>query len=278
MKKSPSNTLRYTMHLQRLLLACFLLRVLFLATGCTVSKAPAKLVHPMLSAQGGSPHSSPFATVRRATFNDNPNQRSSDHKTQALRMAVANAARSYVGHKRITSHGKKLPFDCSGLARASYMAIGIDLMDVQHKPKENGVSSIYRYVRRHGLLYRDHSPVVGDLVFFHNTYDRNGNGRRDDQLTHIAVVESIDRDGTITIVHRVSRGILRYRMNLRFPETTRNAETKKRFNHYLRAAEGSQPAQTTAALFAGYGTVVRDAASVDPQKVAQILKQNQDNG
>ena len=58
------------------------------------------------------------------------------------------------------------------------------------------------------------------------------------------------------------RGILRYRMNLQHPEQIRKPGNKKRVNHYLRRPHGATPAQTTAELFAGYGTVIRDAAAI----------------
>ena len=75
-------------------------------------------------------------------------------------------------------------------------------------------------------------------------------------------MESVDSDGTVTLVHRVSRGILRYRMNLKVPDAVKEQATGKRVNHYLRKGEGAVPPKTTAALFAGYGTVIRRGDTV----------------
>jgi hypothetical protein len=58
---------------------------------------------------------------------------------------------------------------------------------------------------------------VGDLVFFDRTYDRNDNGRTDDALTHIAIITSVHRDGTIVMAHRGNSGIRPLRMNLKQP-------------------------------------------------------------
>lgn len=247
---------------KRLLLLFVALRLVLVSSGCAVGKAPAALRHPMLEVEGGAPHTAPFARVEQPRFDGDPAGRSEDPATQELRAQVAQAARSYVGRRRIAVEGTRLPFDCSGLARAAYMHVGVDLTQIEPEPGENAVRTIFRYARAHGIVYHEDQPAVGDLVFFHDTYDRNGNGRRDDPLTHVAVVEQVDDDGTVTIVHRVSRGVLRYRMNLRHPEQTRLPGGKKRINHFLRQPEDGLPSQTTAQLFAGYATVIRDAGVV----------------
>jgi hypothetical protein len=73
-------------------------------------------------------------------------------------------------------------------------------------------------------------PLPGDLVFWDNTYDRNGNGRWDDDLTHAGIVVSVDDDGTIHYVHHnYRRGIVVEQMNLRAPDdTTRNSAMRMR--------------------------------------------------
>lgn len=70
-----------------------------------------------------------------------------------------------------------------------------------------------------GLTHHQRRPTPGDLAFFDNTYDRNGNRRRDDDLTHVAVVLDVDRDGTITLAHDgTSRGRTTLVMNLLHPD------------------------------------------------------------
>ncbi len=251
------------MNRSRLLMLAATLRLLLYGSACTVATAPARPLHPMLADQGGAPHTAPLATVRRPSFDGNPGDRADDARTEELRAQVASAARGYVGQRKLKALGRALPFDCSGLARATYLQLGIDLMDVEPKRGENGVSAIYRYARRHGIVYKRGRPAIGDLVFFHDTYDRNRNGRRDDPLTHIGVVERVQDDGTVTVVHTVSRGVLRYRMNLRFPDRLRDPGGKHRVNHILRRAEGSRPSKTTASLFAGYATIIHHASVVD---------------
>ncbi|MFH1807523.1 MAG: CHAP domain-containing protein [Pseudomonadota bacterium] len=256
------------MRLRQLFLVSLVVRLAVLASGCTASHAPSRLHHPMLgNGDGeGGPHLVPFLGVHKPDFDGDPDQRAHDPASQAQRLRVAQAARRYVGQHQILVDGKALPYDCSGLARAAYLAQGIDVMNVDNREGENGVSAIYRYARQHGVVYKLARPEVGDLVFFHDTYDRNHNGRRDDMLTHVAVVERVEDDGTVTIVHTVARGVLRYRMNLRYPERVRDPDSGRRVNHYLRRGEGDQPSQTTAALFAGYATIIVDGAALAPDQ------------
>ncbi len=249
------------------------LRIALYSSGCTTVAAPAMYSHPMLAQSGvelGAPHSAPLRPkLRTAKFNGDPSQRQNDDATRADRAQIARYARSYLGKQRFVVKGKQLPFDCSGLARAVYLREGIDLMQTPLRADENAVNIIYDYAQRHGIVYRYGKPAVGDLVFFDNTYDRNHNGRRDDPMTHIGVVESVRSDGTVTVVHTVARGVLRYRMNLRYPERTRDPNTGVRVNHYLRRKSGHYKAQTTAALFAGYATIITSSKVAETRLAAK---------
>ena len=73
-------------------------------------------------------------------------------------------------------------------------------------------------------------PEPGDIVFFDNTWDRNGNGRWDDDLTHMGVVVAVDRNGTISYLHNhLRRGVIVEQMNLRHPDSRElNAPLRQR--------------------------------------------------
>ena len=73
-------------------------------------------------------------------------------------------------------------------------------------------------------------PEPGDIVFFDNTWDRNGNGRWDDDLTHMGVVVAVDRNGTISYLHNhLRRGVVVEQMNLRHPDSRElNAPLRQR--------------------------------------------------
>jgi len=122
------------------------------------------------------------------------------------------------------------------------------------QPGDNAVSAMFRYAQAHGKTFKGGWPVPGDLVFFRNTYTLKPH-HSPYALTHIGIVESIDSDGTIYVIHRVSRGVVRYAMNLNHKNQTQN-QHGKRINDYIRARKGSQPAMLTGELFASYASLL----------------------
>ena len=112
--------------------------------------------------------------------------------------------------------------DCTATVLAAYAAAGINLGAKFHRYRGNGVSRLYQMMRAHRLYYRANRrtrPAPGDVVFFDNTFDRNGNRRWDDKLTHMALVVAVDRHGTISYLHHhVRRGVIIEQMNLRHPD------------------------------------------------------------
>jgi hypothetical protein len=180
-------------------------------------------------------------------------------EARRARERIAEAASAVVGKRRAPAvAGESFRADCSGTARGIYARAGFPLGGRAAYPGENDVSVLYRWVRDHGSL-RASEPIVGDLVFFDDTYDRNRDGVRNDPLSHVGVVERIDPDGTVAVVHHVHGGVLRYRMNLARPHERRDEDSGRSLNHYLRRPEGGHPAKTTAELFVAYGTVLVDA-------------------
>jgi hypothetical protein len=170
------------------------------------------------------------------------------------REGAVDAARRFVGKSKITVNGKRFGDDCTGLVRAVYAQVGVDLM-ADATRDDNGVSAIYRFAGKHGRHFAGGRPVPGVLVFFKETYDFNRDGRSNDGLTHIGVVEDVEVDGTVIVIHRVARGVVRYRMNLSHP-TQAASPTGERWNDWLRAEGPGAKPQLTAQLFAGYATLL----------------------
>jgi len=172
--------------------------------------------------------------------------------------ALAETATRFVGVRKILVKGQRFPFDCSGLARAIYFSQGVDLYHgVKVNKGANGVRFIHRYVRKHGRLYPGPTVSPGDLVFFHNTWDSNGDGHVNDPLTHVGVVVGAEADGTIVFVSRVSRGIERYRMNLANPNVHRTADGRvlNDFMRRKRPSDSQRVHHLTGQLFAEFGTL-----------------------
>jgi hypothetical protein len=174
------------------------------------------------------------------------------------RLALARLAREQLKRPRFSVSGRSYRRDCSGFVMATLSLAGVDLRASLPKraPGEGGVSLLYRMARERGLLHRNRVPDVGDLVFFDDTHDRDKDGRADDPLTHVGLVERVEPDGTITFIHRVRRGTLRYRMNLFRPDERRDPKTGKVLNHYLRLGASPDGRRLTGQLFHAFATVL----------------------
>ncbi len=174
--------------------------------------------------------------------------------TSGSRESAVATARGLVGRTKLVVNGKRYGDDCTGLVRAVFEPLGVDLL-TEAAPGDNGVTAMWRFAARHGRIFEGGRPLPGDLVFFKETYDLNRDGHTNDGLTHVGLVEDVEADGTVSVIHRVARGVVRYRMNLANPTQLRT-EDGRRLNDWLRTeAPGSKP-RLTAELFAGYATLL----------------------
>lgn len=174
---------------------------------------------------------------------------------------IAAHASALVGLPRLTGYAPGLPDDCTGLVRLVYRHEGIELMTWVGGRGLNGVTIMFRAAQARGALHAG-TPSPGDLAFFRETYDRDRDGRRDDGYTHVAVVESVATDGTVTYVHRSGSGVTRARMNLSQPRR-RSDDAREIINDYLRPATRRAPAAFAAELFVGYASAYA-LASTEP--------------
>jgi len=161
-------------------------------------------------------------------------------------------ASNLVGKNRIVANGESFRKDCSGFVRACYFTQDVDLFDVSVGGR-SGTESIYLYLRENGSMYTRGKLQPGDVVFFHNTYDRNRNGRRDDLFSHVAIVETVDAMETATLIHVLSGGIVRSRMNIRLKGTHKDANSGKVVNDYLRRADKRHGPTLASDLFVSFG-------------------------
>ena len=125
-----------------------------------------------------------------------------------------------LGRRELVVRGRRFNMDCTGAVLAIYYHAGIDLAREFHRYGGGGVMRLYKSLEAQGLVYDSRSPATGDIIFWDNTYDRNGDGRWNDPLTHVGMVMATADDGTIEYVHlNYRKGIVIERMNLHDPHT-----------------------------------------------------------
>ena len=141
----------------------------------------------------------------------------SDRQQRLLR-----SAHDLIGVDRLYVGGTEYRDDCTGAVLAVYAGAGINLGAQFHRYQGNGVARLHRMMRDHRLYFAAGAharPEPGDIVFFDNTWDRNGNRRWDDDLTHMGLVVAVDRNGSISYLHNhLRRGVIVEQMNLRHPD------------------------------------------------------------
>lgn len=178
-------------------------------------------------------------------------------EASSRRAAIVRTAAKLVGATTIQVNGRRIAYDCAGVTRAIFLAHGIDLYESgTTDPKANGVRLIHQHISRRGKLHQGPAVHPGDLVFFDNTWDYNGDGFINDPLTHVGIVEQQEPDGTVIFISRVAGAIERYRMNLALPQVHKTAEGRV-LNDYIRRKDIDDPPSTgylAGQLFAGFGT------------------------
>lgn len=167
--------------------------------------------------------------------------------------------------KTVIINGKKVAIntDCSNFVRAVYWkALGVDLFyesvssGAASSNARSGCLLLHAYFLKKHRFNRN--PQKGDVVFFDNTYDKNRNKRWDDPLTHVGLVESIEKDGTISYIHGNTgnpKAIKKAYLNTRYPSTYQ--KSGKIINTYLRKKYTwetiSQRKQLSGQLVKGFG-------------------------
>ena len=214
------------------------------------------------------PASSPEAVAQSAPSSPSeraeaePSSPSPRRRARGDGAAVARAAGQLVGRSRLIVGGETYRYDCSGLVEAAHAKAGEAL--------SGSSASLFALSRQEGVLHRRKVPHPGDVAFFDDTYDRNRNGRVDDDLTHIAVVIEMDPDGTILLAHGgTSRGRTELRMNLRHPDQ-RSDDSGRVLNDYLRVKRNSDKSGTKYLA----GELWRGFATVEPRQYATWIPSN----
>jgi hypothetical protein len=137
--------------------------------------------------------------------------------------------------------GERFAGDCSGFVLDVFRRAGVSLRLRAARSRSESL---------HLATARVRQPRPGDLAFFHDTYDRDRDGRANDRFTHVAIVERVE-GRRVTLVHVLGRSVVRTRMDLSRP-SDRGA------NDPVRARRRGDAAGTrylAGELFAGYGSL-----------------------
>ena len=184
---------------------------------------------------------------------------------------VVAASVGFLDQTRMEVGGEVYRHDCIGMVEAAYESV---------TPLEltSSIRELYLQAQVLGIAHSNPLPHPGDVAFFDHTYDKNRNGRRDDPFTHVTLVESVEEDGTIVMVHLGGRGkpVTRKTMNLLHPDETRSPEGKV-WNEGLRAPSDRDGGPDLASqLFVGFGSfwAVSPDALADAARAVRALEAN----
>ncbi|TVR32421.1 MAG: CHAP domain-containing protein [Spirochaetaceae bacterium] len=152
-----------------------------------------------------------------------------------VQQRIVDAAHHVEGRRNLVFEGKRFSWDCSGVILALYYLAGVDLEDEFSRYPGNGVARLYQIAKHYNLLYDTRTPAPGDVIFWDNTYDRNGDGQWNDPLSHAGVVVNVSEQGTIQYIHHnYRRGIIVESMNLYHPDRHTSDDGKRLYNAPMR--------------------------------------------
>lgn len=158
-------------------------------------------------------------------------------KHRAQLQSVLDQGLMLLGQSRVRVGKTPFRSDCSGFVEACYSRAKIDLIDPM-AGSGSATATMFRTLKKRQLPVRRKRAQPGDLAFFHNTHDRNGNGLRDDRFTHVALVEKVERDGTVHFMHFAGGTVKRGVLNVKNRKQHLDPYSGKTWNSHLRQGRG----------------------------------------
>ena len=235
------------MHRQSLLPALLSLTLIGALSGCRVTRYPAERFLP-------DPIPDPPEDVIAEA--DARAQDAEDTRVaQSMVEQAILAGQTLVGQAKVVFGDQTFSKDCSGFVRGVLTHVGLEVV----APGDEGASGteiFYRAIERRGGIHTDDLPDPGDLVFFSNTYDRNGNGELDDTFTHVGLVESVTDVGTVHFLHYIGGAVRIGRMNLLRPRDDADSNSGTILNDFLRRRrleDGPDTRYLASELWLGFG-------------------------
>jgi len=168
------------------------------------------------------------------------------------RQDLVKYAKRLIGVKRLSEMDGRFKNDCSGFVNGVYALMGRKIKYDFVRQGRPLSESLYLTLRDKNLTYADMPPRPADAVFFKNTLDNSY-----DKITHVGLVEDVQEDGTVVILHYGSGRVGRIKMNLRHPYDYKNGRGEI-INDYLRKRGERQSRDDLAgALYFMFGDAFR---------------------
>ena len=170
-------------------------------------------------------------------------------RLDAKETALLNLLQGYIG--------KRDGGDCSGFVTLVNKKLNRDFFDEKELDKfytKYGLKSeaMFKLYESKNLIAFD-DPKVGDLVFFNNTTRSTKNNKKAKIVTHVGIVSSVEKDGTVGFTHHARGKNAVDFMNLNDKNTRKKG--KKELNSYVVSCKNKSTSCLASNRFAGFGKV-----------------------
>ncbi len=219
------------------------------------------------------PAAEPETSSNRPESTDDDSDQTTDDSSPALSTAAEVEKTSKTNDETTTSgpepdSDRPPPNQSSGsnihADAARYVSAIYELNDVPiPADAHTDIPTLYRHCREKDAVFQSSEPKPGDLVFFHNLEDANGDGRNNDWYTFVGLVERVRNSGTVSILGYRDGEVRSYKMNLEQPDSRRSGG--QTVNSKLRQKSSDDPPFTrylAGQLFAGYCSLLGDRSEL----------------
>ena len=168
-------------------------------------------------------------------------------RLDAKETALLNLLQGYIG--------KRDGGDCSGFVTLINKKLNRDFFDEKELDKfytKYGLKSeaMFKLYESKNLIAFD-DPKVGDLVFFNNTTRSTKNNKKAKIVTHVGIVSSVEKDGTVGFTHHARGKNAVDFMNLKNKNTRKKGN--KELNSYVVSCKNNSTSCLASNRFAGFG-------------------------
>lgn len=168
-------------------------------------------------------------------------------RLDAKETALLNLLQGYIG--------KRDGGDCSGFVTLINRQFSLNLFDENELDKfytARGLKSeaMFRLYESKNLISFE-NPEVGDLIFFNNTTKSTKNNKKAKIITHVGIVSSVEKDGTVGFTHHAKGKNAVDFMNLNDKNVRKNG--KKELNSFVATCKDKSLSCLASNRFAGFG-------------------------